>query len=287
MSQTGVRGLLVGVDGSEQSLEAVAWAAAEAAARHTGLTIGYVSDIGPPITLPLAPELLSGDDRQRTGILTGAAARAREIAPEVPLGCCVVSGAPAGALVRLGAGADQIVVGHRGLGGFAEVLLGSVSGHVAAHAAVPVVVVRPVTKPDGPVLVGLDGSAGGHPALEYAFDHAARHQLGVQVLHAFHDPIRASALASPVPDAGAGRTRQVAADLLAAATEAYRLQFPRVPVERIALGGPAAHALVDASLGASLVVVGRRGVAGLASLLLGSVSQAVIRHAHAPVAVVG
>jgi len=51
--------------------------------------------------------------------------------------------------------------------------------------------------------------------------------------------------------------------------------------------GPPPRTLVDASLGTSLLVVGRRGPAGLAGLLLGSVSQTVVRHAHCSTAVVG
>lgn len=287
MSETVLGGLLVGVDGSEQSLEAVDWAAREAATRRDRLTVCYVSDIGAAVGLPLAPEIPSGSDRHSDKILAGALARAARVAPDVALSGLVVNGAPAHALVELGGNADQIVVGHRGLGGFAQVLLGSISGHVAAYASVPVVVVRATNKPDGPVLVGIDRADAHRPTLSYAFEYAARHQLGIEVLHAFHDPITAAGLAYRLPDADDGHARQAAAEFLSEATAAARAQFPQVQVEQVALGGSPAQAIVEASLGASLVVIGRRGVSGLAGLLLGSVSQAVIRHAHSPVAVVG
>lgn len=279
--------VLVGVDGSEQSLSAVDWAAAEAAARDCRLTVCYVSDAGAPVSLPLTPELLTSTDRNSERILAGGLARAARIAPDVALDGCVVGGGPAATLVRLGATADEIVVGHRGLGGFAQMLLGSVSGQVAAHASVPVVVVRPATKPDGPVVVGIDKADTHHPSLRYAFEQAARHGVGVQVVHAFHDPIAASGLSYGLPELDHGEARQAAADFVEDAVASWRVRFPQVEVEPVTLGGPAAATLVEASLGGSLLVVGRRGIAGLMGLLLGSVARLVIRHAHCPVAVVG
>ncbi|HVQ89712.1 MAG TPA: universal stress protein [Mycobacteriales bacterium] len=287
MSETVTRGLLVGVDGSEQGLAAVEWAAAEAAARNCRLTVCYVSDVGAPVALPLTPELLTSVDRHSGRILAGGLARASRVAPDVSLGSCVVNGAPAAALAQVGNDADEIVVGHRGLGGFAHVLLGSVSGQVAAHASVPVVVIRPATKPDGPVVVGIDKADGHHPSLRYAFEHAARHGVGVQVVHAFHDPIAVTGLSYGLPEVDDGQVRQAAADFVRDATAPWRMRFPRLDIEEITLGGAAANTLVECSLGASLLVVGRRGVAGLMGLLLGSVAQSVIRHAHCPVAVVG
>lgn len=287
MSESAVQGLLVGVDGSDQSLEAVAWAAAEAAARGRRLTVCHISDIGAPMALPLTPELITHVEGQTAKIVTAALARAREVAPGLRVEEYVMHGSPARELVRLAAEADEVVVGHRGLGGFAELLLGSVGSQVAAHAPVPVVVIRPCTKPDGPVLVGIDRNHQRHPALDYAFRHAARHRLGVQVVYAFHDPIAPAQLGYPLPDADHGQAREAAVQYLEQTVAPWLAEYPDVPVEHLVLGGPAAHTLVDASLGCSLLVVGRRGPAGLAGLLLGSVSQALVRHAHSPVAVVG
>ena len=284
----GARGLLVGVDGSEQSLDAVEWAAAEADTRGAPLTVCYVSSDGVPILGPLTakPPADRGEGRAQQ-VVDRAVAAAHRSAPGIEVAAVTGHGAPARELIRLAADAELVVVGHRGLGGFAELLLGSVSAHVAAHAPAPVVIVRPATKPDGPVLVGLDGAAGRHPALEYGFDYAARHGCGVQVLHAFRDPIATTAtMAYRLPDADYGHARQAAAGHLSDVVRPWRVKYPNVDVELVALGTPAAHALVDASLGSSLLVVGRRGPGGLAGLLLGSVSQAVLRQAHCPVAVV-
>jgi len=282
------QGLVVGVDGSAPSLAAVEWAAAEAGARGGRLTVCHVADIGLPTAVPPAPELvarLAADARQ---VVDAAVARAVRTRPGLPVEGCVRHGSPAHELVRLAAEAGTVVVGHRGLGGFAELLLGSVGAQVAAHAAGPAVVVRPVAQPDGPVLIGLNGAHDLHPALEYGFDHAALHGRAVQVLHAFRDPIAArGGLASRLPEADQGHARQAAAEHLREAVQPWQAKYPDLPVELIALGEPAADALVDASLGCSLLVVGRRGPGGLVGLLLGSVSQAVIRHAHSPVAVAG
>jgi nucleotide-binding universal stress UspA family protein len=280
--------LVVGVDGSAQSLEAVEWAATEAAARGARLIVSEVTDTGAPMAVPMAFELVAGQEAHAREVVDAAVARAVEFRPELSVEGCVRHGSPARELVRLAADAATVVVGHRGLGGFTGLLLGSVGVQVAAHASGPVVVVRPAAKPDGPVLIGLNGAQGLHPALEYGFDHAALHGRAIQVLHAFRDPVTTpGGLAPRIPEADHGHARQAVADHLSEAVQPWQAKYPDLPVELVALGGPAAHALVDASLGCSLLVVGRRGPGGLAGLLLGSVSQAVIRHAHSPVAVVG
>jgi nucleotide-binding universal stress UspA family protein len=280
--------LVVGVDGSEQSLAALDWAAAEAAARRGQLTVCHVADRGVTLAVPMTPEMLADLTAEGQDVVDAAIARLTETWPGLPVQGCVRGGSPAPTLVRLAAEAGAVVVGHRGLGGFAELLLGSVSAQVAAHAPGPAVVVRPAAHPGGPVLIGVDGAHDLHPALEYGFDYAERHGRPVQVLHAFHDPTAArGGLATRLPEADHGHARQVAVDHLSEAVQPWQEKYPGVPVELFALGGPASGALVDASLGCSLLVVGRRGPGGLAGLLLGSVSQVVIRHAHSPVAVVG
>jgi nucleotide-binding universal stress UspA family protein len=277
------QGLLVGIDGSEQSLGAVDWAAAEAAARGCLLTVCHVSDAG----APMAPAPAATAGGRAAMAVADALARARAAAPGLRVAEYVRTGSPARELVRLAAYADELVVGDRGLGGFADLLLGSVGRQVAAHAPVPVVVIRPATKPDGPVLVGIEDTHDEEPALGYAFRHAARHRLALQVLYAFRDPITTAALGYPLPDIDHGQARQAAMRYLAGTLAPWQADFPDLPVEQVALGGPAAHTLIDASLGSSLLVIGRRGPAGLAGRLLGSVSQYAVRHAHCPVAVAG
>jgi nucleotide-binding universal stress UspA family protein len=278
---------VVGVDGSAQSLSAVEWAAAEAAARDARLVVCHVVGVASsavPVAFQLTPHLDAG----ARDLVDAAVDRAVATRPGLPVRACVRHGSPAWELVQLAGDTGTVVVGHRGLGGFAELLLGSVGAQVAARARGPAVVVRPMVRPDGPVLIGLDGVDDLHPALEYGFDHAGRHGRPVQVLHAFHDPMATrGGLAYQLPDADHGHARQAAATHLSEAVQPWQDKYPDVPVELVAVGGPATHALADASLGCSLLVVGRRGTHGLARMLLGSVSRTVIRHAHSPVAVVG
>ncbi|GID98222.1 universal stress protein [Amorphoplanes digitatis] len=87
-------------------------------------------------------------------------------------------------LIRESATADLLVLGHRGRGGFAALLLGSVAIKVAAHAACPVLITRGPPPAGGDVVVGVDGSAAGGAAIGFAFQEAALRGVGLRALHA-------------------------------------------------------------------------------------------------------
>lgn len=138
--------VVVGVDGSEGSRRALAWAAAEARDHGAGLTV--LASWSPPVAIAgpgysAYPEYGAAD---LSGAATSELAAALEAVlgkePGLPLERIVVEGHAAHRLVEASDGADLLVVGCRGHGGFAGMLLGSVSQHVAAHARCPVVVVR-------------------------------------------------------------------------------------------------------------------------------------------------
>lgn len=140
-------GIVVGVDGSASSQDALEWAVKHAALEHAPLAVLAVHEVaasawtGSPIVLP--------EDRPEQE-------HARQAAQEIvnklisdlggasPESVAVrgVSGAPAQILIEASADADLVVVGSRGAGGFANLLTGSVSSKVVNHAACPVVVVR-------------------------------------------------------------------------------------------------------------------------------------------------
>lgn len=288
------RPTLVGVDGSDGAARALDWATADAAARGAGLTAVCDTEPWPTPWLlvsgdPAAPAPFDADlrsvlDLQGQQILDGAVAQARDAAPGLPIERLVVHGDPAAELLRLAATAEQVVLGSRGHGGFAGLLLGSVATHLTMHAPCPVVVVRGRSHSAGPVIVGVDGSPSSETALEYGFAHAARHGLKVQVLHAYPEVL----LMPPYPLApvNVDRLRDSARAAVRDALGRWAGKFPDVPADSAVASGPAARRLVEASEGSALVVVGRRGHGGFAGLLLGSVSQALVRHAHCPVAVV-
>jgi nucleotide-binding universal stress UspA family protein len=182
----------------------------------------------------------------------------------------------------------MVVLGDRGLGGFTGLLIGSVAVAVTAHAACPVVVVRgpesDLTAPlPEPVVVGVDGSSTSEAALAFAFEEASLRRVPLVAVHVWRDLLLDATLAPLLDwDAIESDERQVLAERLAGWSEKY----PDVAVRRLVAYDRPARALVGESGRAQLVVVGSRGRGGLHGMLLGSVSQALLHHAHCPVAVV-
>jgi nucleotide-binding universal stress UspA family protein len=122
--------------------------------------------------------------------LTAAAAEVAEVAPDVAVSQEVTTGMPAALLVSLAAEAQLAVVGHRGLGGFAGLVIGSVGTALAAHAVCPVVVVRGSAAPreHGPIVVGLDGSPQSAAALAFAVEAAVARRVPLRAVRAWLDP---------------------------------------------------------------------------------------------------
>ncbi|HVQ92763.1 MAG TPA: universal stress protein [Mycobacteriales bacterium] len=276
--------VLVGVDGSPESLAAVDWAAAEAVSIGCELLICHAIPGGLPV------EALVDRLRARGGrIVRVASRRARSAVTGLAVGIEVVSRAlPAAALLDRSAEARLLVVGSRGTGMFRGLLLGSTSQQVATHAGCPVVVVhdgssRVTAAAAAPVTVGLDWSDH-DPLLAFAFDYADRHHRPLVAVHAYRPtepPARRSAYRterSVLPRA--------AEEMLADATTPWRDKYPAVPVREMVVTDAPAAALIRASARSDLVVVGPRGHGGFAGLLLGSVSQHVLRHGRCAVAVV-
>ncbi len=272
--------VVAGYDRSSYALAAVRYAAEEAHQRGAPLLLvhGFTwpwiyPPLLPPVLPPADPPLPLPRD-QIAAELDETADQLREEFRHLTVRTAVDDGHGAQVLVDHSQGAALVVVGHRGHGGFAELLVGSVAIHTAAHAHCPVLVVRGIpTKPDGPVVVGIDGSPDGRLATAFAFATATRR--GVPVVAVAVGPT--DDYDGPVPDR----------DFLAAALTGHRLAHPEVEVHtEIARAVSPAASLIHAADGAGLVVVGSRGLGGLRGLLLGSVGRALIEHAPCPVAVV-
>ena len=135
--------VVVGVDGSACASAALEFAAREAALRGARLRIISAWEIAPMIgSVGIYPaEALCGLKEQAESAVQGALARAAELQPTVPTEGMVVEGQPAHMLISEAQGAALLVVGGRGHGGFASLLLGSVSQQVVHHAPCPVTVV--------------------------------------------------------------------------------------------------------------------------------------------------
>ncbi|MCK2217326.1 universal stress protein [Actinomadura sp. ATCC 31491] len=270
--------IVVGVDGSLTARAAVDWAAGDAFRSHVPLRIVYAVDRS-PYQIDRFPASGVSDTLVREGhrVLREAVALARERQPAVEVQTQDIEGAPAAVLREQAEHASEVVVGSRGLGGFAGTLLGSVSAHVAGQAPCPVVVVRGERRPrQGRIVVGVDDSPACEPALAYAFRQADLRGSKLRVVHAF-----APEIARDLDEVRANQHRAVQRRL-----EAFRRGYPDVEVsEDIKFASPV-EALTEASAEADLVVVGSHGRGPLGAALLGSVSRGVLHHARCTVAVV-
>jgi len=280
-----IRDIVVGVDGSTESDAALRWAAHEAQRHGARLTVLHAHDpVQHAYDTPLQEVYERGLVHIAKVIVDSAVTEVRSLEPTVWVHGETTSTAAAAALIRASGAGAMVVVGSRGRGGFTGLLLGSVSQHVATHAAGPVVVVRAQPwQADGPVVVGVDESDGTGHALDVAFEEAALRDAGIVVLHAYLPDVRTWGLdlLPEVEDEQVRRTIEL--DRLNDIVEPWRKRFPAVDVEVAAVDGQAAARLIDASATARLIVVGSRGRGGFAGLLLGSVGLQLLHHAGCPV----
>lgn len=280
--------ILVGYDGSPDAKAALAWAVREAASRHLRIRVLHIEPAlsgwdsaaatmaGAPV---LAAELPPPDD----SVIAEAVRSAQ--AAGVPVEGEDLTGSTPGVLVDRSAAAEMVVIGSRGLGSVASMVLGSTVSHVASHAHCPVVVVRQEGRPDGPVVVGVDGSEESEQTLAWAFDHASRHRLPLEVLHAYAIPVYPGVVPYVPPveitQATSDFEQRVTHEVLAGWGEKY----PDVAVTTTVMHGRPAPALIEASERASLTVVGSRGRGAFVGMLLGSTSQSLLHHAKGSVVV--
>ncbi|WP_214404355.1 universal stress protein [Pseudonocardia lacus] len=281
--------VVVGVDGSDSALTAVRWAVGEAGGRRTALRLvtAFVDNPDHVVGIPAVGEQLRQEQRAvaRRG-LAAAVAAARAADPDLRVEDELRLGLPVGVLAEEAHRAQLLVVGSRGLGGLAGLLVGSVAVGLAGRAACPVVVVRgehPETGADRPVVVGVDGTPTSEAAIAFAYEAAAARGAPLIALRTWVAAEYAPGLAPLVEwDPIAAAEEEILAERLAGWAEKY----PDVRVRRLVGRDGAARALVDLSADAQLVVVGSRGRGALVGMLLGSVSHAVLHRSHCPVAVV-
>ncbi|MFF2775936.1 universal stress protein [Streptomyces sp. NPDC058052] len=259
--------VVVGVDGSAMSLAAVEAAATAAARRGAALRVVHAE-------APIKPRLMVPDPASRA-LVQEAATHALAVAPGVAVTTNVVTGDVVHVLEAASQAADLIVVGSRGMGGIAGLLLGSTAVSLAARSHCPVMIVREkhrASADTGPVVLGVDGSRDSDEAVDVAFTEAALRRAELVAVHAWQ----------PGKDP-AGARPESAERMLVQATADRAVTHPDVTVRRDLVGGTEREVLLEASKTAQLLIVGARGRSGLAGLLLGSVSQDVMTHAHCPV----
>ncbi|MFI0789885.1 universal stress protein [Streptomyces lydicus] len=276
--------VVVGLDGTGNSVPAVHWGAEEAVARGLPLHLLH-SWISQPLSLAIAQEAA---DEKRFGaeVLAKAEAMARESHPGVSVTAEQVSEEAVDALVERSRQAALMVLGSRGHGAIAGFLLGSVSLHVLGRAECPVVTVREEAvaygKPE--VVVGVqEAGTKGEAVLDFAFAAAAAHHATVRAVRAW-EPAAFGDFAPTVSPAGetelAADEEKKLNDILAP----WRAEFPGVKVVEQVQRGRVAPVLLGSCAQASLLVVGRR--MHRTPMLLGPVVFAVLHHSACPVAVV-
>jgi nucleotide-binding universal stress UspA family protein len=280
--------IVVGYDGSDLSDVALAWADQLARDEHRPLTVLVAAvDEDAPSMETEAASAGRGLTRQALVLERAEKATADLRGPSAE----VVSShePPVPALLEAARrGAGLLVVGAQGHGAAHNLMVGSVSQHVARHAPCPVVVVRPPQDPSSDrVVVGVDGSEYGRAALRFAFDHVNRVGGTLVAVYAIsYGAAAGGAALFGYADTQLSDYRAEIREWLDDYLDDLRRDYPDVEVSAELAVGSAGRLLTDRSHTASLVVVGSRGRGGFAGLLLGSVSASVLHHATCPVAVV-
>lgn len=284
--------VLVGCDGSENAAAAARWAADWARRQGQGVTLLAVV---PPMpypdrptsvqVLPVSTEFVDRVAAAAREKLDTAAAQLRSQFPDVDVATAFLTGHPAATLAELSEAASLTVVGATGVTGLRGALLG---GTVAAvlHYAKGSVVVVPAEggDPNGPVLVGLDIDAHAAAVATAAIEAAAVLGRPLRAVQAWDMSPLYSMDGAPILVRDEPELLTAAEDSLADLTEPAAAAG--VAVERVARIGRPQDVLGELAPSACLLVLGRRGYGGFASLLLGSVSRALTLHPQTPTLVV-
>ncbi|QDQ15480.1 universal stress protein [Streptomyces spectabilis] len=293
------RVVTVGIDGSYASMDAADWAAREALRHRVPLRLVHA---GTPPARPVGGRrVLHLADRAR-GVLDRAAITLAYVHPALEIHAQQPCGPAVPALLSASTEAESLVLGSRGLSGpsgFAGFLVGSVAAGVAARAERPVVLVRAGERPEDahvpdaagepsrgtpyrPVVLGVDVEDPAGAAFAYAFAAAAARGAPLHAVHAWTVG-RPTAAAEPTDLPGLLRVEAAARERLTTLLRPWRHAYPQVKVVEEAVFGRPGHHLLKASLGASLLVVGRRVTPGPH---LGGTAHSVVHRVSCPVAVV-
>ncbi|MFE1293980.1 universal stress protein [Streptomyces sp. NPDC058731] len=291
--------VIVGVDGSAESLAAAEWAAREAVRRDRPLRLVHAWGWHP-----------RGHDGQPANaaqrhlgrrVLRQAEERIRRAVPDVHLTDEQVEGPATAALLKAVEQAELLVLGSRGLSGFTGVLAGSVAQGVVAKATRPVVLVRTGEEDEhvpadngGPsirtghrdVVLGIDLADACDEVIEFAFEEAKLRRARLRVLYAWQPPSAISLGSGDIALVNDPQRAEEWQGFLHAVLVVWRDKYPGTEVLETVVEGRASTALVRAASAASLLVVGRRLSDRPTLPRIGPVAHAAIHHVGCPLAVV-
>ena len=287
--------VVVAVDGSPASNNAVRWAANTAAKRDVPLRLAasytmpqflYAEGMVPP------QELFDDLQRETLHKIDDARELALSVAPDIRIGHAVAEGSPIDMLLEMSREAAMIVMGSRGLNGLSGMVLGSVSGAVVSHASCPVVVVREdnaVTDENkyGPVVVGVDGSEVSRRATEVAFEEAQARGAELVAVHTWIDSqVQAPGAGFAITEDRWQQAHDEQSELLENYLRDLGQSYPNVRVRKVITRDRPVRALAEAAEGAQLLITGSHGRGGFKGMLLGSTSRALLQSAPCPMMVV-
>ncbi|MGW2050729.1 universal stress protein [Streptomyces sp. NPDC001858] len=283
--------ITAGVDGTDESLAALSWAAREAVRRDLELRVVHAWRFQPNAAAEVADR-----DAQERWVREAAEQSVATITgrhPGLTVTTEVREGGPVETLVAAAADAELLVLGSRGHAAVVGFLLGSVGQQVIAEAARPVVLVRAGDQPSAEVagheiVVGQQGEADDSaPVLRLAFETAAARGASVRAVRAWTlPPVFAYSPGSMKLLDEAGGLEPYEKKALAEALRPWRERFPDVPVVEHVEMGSAGQVLLSVAGRAQLMVVGRRARRTAVGARIGSVAHGVLHHADCPVAVV-
>jgi nucleotide-binding universal stress UspA family protein len=270
--------VVVGVDGSDESREALQWAASLSALAGTPLRALTAWTYPRLAIIPGGPEPGSRQDMEAEA-LADLLVCVESTLGAVPAGARleVVGGPAANAILETVGAGSVLVLGTRGRGGFTGMLLGSVSRASIEYAPCPVVVARDTGIPADPViLVGHDGSEGATAALAWAGSLAALSDARLVVVHAW--------------EPGSSEVSPRLHKRLSAEADANVRRWAGeagVTAEAIAVEGDPRSTVVELAtkLGATLIVVGRRGTSRLTGIATGGVTSYLVSNSPTTIAV--
>jgi nucleotide-binding universal stress UspA family protein len=285
--------IVIGVDGSTGSQNAIRWGLALAERRHAPVRLIHALDpsmhdmrIGSAYQIGALGELYDAGHDQ----LEATRAAAHGFHPDLEITSELVDDSASSALIEASRSADTVVIGAHGIRGFSNLVAGSTTMNVASHAHCTVVAMpNDETRAFAGtgIVVGVDGSEVSETAIAYAFREAAEIGQKLTAVHAWTDPLTPTALATHISalyDPAAYRRDQDI--LLAESLAGWSEKYPEVTVTRRVVHELPVQALATVADDARLLVVGCRGRDALRSMLLGSVSHGVLHLASCPVAVV-